>query len=141
LAKYAAKGAKLEVNTEGTTWVEIVNFSTISSGGGEVEKIDATTHDSAAGAREYVAGFKGEFTADFEIMYDPGHASHQLLATYFGSGAVKDWKLTLPTTPSAVITFSGYVSKLPLPNLPVDGMMTIPVGLQLASAPTFPTGS
>lgn len=142
MAKYAAKGAIIEIgDTDGgasVTWTPIAQFRSISTSGGEAERIDATTHDSTGGYREFVAGFKGETSFSFEIMYDPADTSHDLLVTLYGTGETRDVRITVPSSPTANITFEAFVTNFPLPQLPVDDMMTVEVSMTVAGAITFP---
>lgn len=142
MAKYAAKGAVISIGDSSggasAQYTDISNFRSISSTGGEAERIDVTTHDSVGGYREFVQGFKGESSVTFEILYDPADASHQLLGELYASGDVRDVKITLPDADDSEILFEAFVSTFPIPTLPIDDAMTVEITLTVAGAITFP---
>lgn len=128
--KFAAKGATLTINA-----VAIPSFRAISSSGGEAERIDVTTHDSAGAYREFVSGFKGEQSVGVEILWDPGDAAHIGLKTLFDAGTVVTVIVGLPqATPAATITFSAYIASFPIPPLPIDGAIALTFTLQVSGA-------
>ena len=142
MAKYAAKGAQIAIGNDrggaSSQYTDIANFRSISSSGGEAERIDVTSHDSVGGYREFVQGFKGETSVTFEILYDPAHASHELLGALYASGEVRDIKITLTDDDASEIHFEAFVSTFPIPNLPIDDAMTVEITLTVAGAITFP---
>jgi predicted secreted protein len=133
MAKYALKGTTLTIDsTLITQWVPS------GSSGGEAEKIDVTTMDSAGGYREFLSGFKGESTYSFYIEYDPAAASHLKLADLYASGVAKAVSIGLPTTPAKSITFSASVSQFSIPTGDAGSSLRVEVTLTIAGAITFP---
>jgi predicted secreted protein len=127
MAKYPAKGSTLSINS-----VLIPQWRDGSSSGGEAERIDVTTMDSAGNRREFLQGFKGEMSYSFTLEYDPALTSHQGLATLFGAGTVVPVIIGLPQVGTgAQIAFSAFISTFGLPNAEVAGSLNIPVTLTI----------
>lgn len=138
--KYAAKGAQLHVEDPQNPgqWLLVPSFRDGTQSGGEAERIDVTTHDSPGGRREFRAGFKGESTYSFGIVYDPANAVHQYLAVLYDSGDTVNWRIVLVDTAASEILFAGYVSNFPIPNLPIDGPMDMSPSVQVTGDIEFP---
>jgi predicted secreted protein len=133
LAKYPAKGVTLTVNS-----VAVPGLVDIGSSGGEAEEIEVTSHDTVGAYREFVQGFKGRAAFTFTIRWDPALAGHDALHTLYGTGAVVPVVIGLPTTPAASITFSAFVSNIPIPSMPIDGALNLEISMTVSGAITFP---
>lgn len=129
MGKFAAKGSTLTIDA-----VVIPQFRGISSSGGEAERIDVTTHDSAGAYREFVSGFKGEQSVSIDIVYDPALAAHIGLKTLYDSGEVVEVIVGVPTTIASTITFDAYIASFPIPSLPIDGEVALTFTLQVSGA-------
>lgn len=75
----------------------------------EAEEIDVTSHSSANATREFIAGLRDAGELNFPINLDYNNATHALLKTLYGSGAVRNWRIVIPTSPTSTLSFSGYV--------------------------------
>jgi hypothetical protein len=127
MAKYPAKGTTLTINS-----VVIPQWRDGSGSGGEAERIDVTTMDSAGSRREFLQGFKGEASYTFTLEYDPALAAHQGLATLYGAGTVVPVVIGLPQVGTgAQISFSAFISTFGLPNAEVAGSLNVPVTLTI----------
>lgn len=141
MAKYAGRGVGLNVDG-----MDVPNFSSISSSGGEAERIDVTTHDTVGRYREFRSSFASEITITFDIMYDPCDPGHQHLIELFQTGQVvpvivEMWGVpeqTPEVTDAPVITFNGFISAFPIPAFPIDGPWTVTVSITLAGELAWP---
>lgn len=112
-----------------TTFTNIANVRTFSGFDGSASEIDVTNLDSIA--KEFRLGLTdpGQFT--FEIDYDNDNAGHIALRARQISGALSNFKLTLPN--ATVITFSAYVKKFSLGG-GVDAVAKTAVDLRISGA-------
>jgi predicted secreted protein len=146
MARYKGTGVTIEYGdaSGGTsiTWVAVAQVREVGSGpgGGQASEIDITDHDSTGGYRQFLQGLKDAGTMDFTVNYDPAHASHAAasgLASMYGSGATRDWRITLTDAADSTITFEAYVSQFqPIPQF--DDALIANVTLRIAGAVTFP---
>lgn len=134
MAKYATKGVTLSVNAVTIPGLVAIGPST----GGEAEDIEVTSHDTVGAFREFVSGFKSRATIDFTIRWDPALAAHDGLMTLYGSGAVVAFIIGLPTTPAANITFSGFISNIPVPALGISDALDLTITVTVSGAITLP---
>lgn len=111
------------------TFTNIANVRTFSGFDGSASEIDVTNLDSIA--KEFRLGLTdpGQFT--FEIDYDSANAGHTALRAKQVSGALSNFKLTLPN--AAVITFTAYVKKFSLGG-GVDAVAKTAVDLRISGA-------
>jgi hypothetical protein len=127
MSKFPAKGSTLSINS-----VTIPQWRDGSGSGGEAERIDVTTMDSAGSRREFLQGFKGELSYSFTIEWDPGLTAHQGLATLYGAGTVVPVVIGLPQVGTgAQIAFNAFISTFGLPNAEVAGSLNVPVTLTI----------
>jgi hypothetical protein len=112
-----------------TTFTNIANVRTFSGFDGAASEIDVTNLDSIA--KEFRLGLTdpGQFT--FEIDYDSANAGHTALRAKQVSGALSNFKLTLPN--ATVITFTAYVKKFSLGG-GVDAVAKTSVDLRISGA-------
>lgn len=112
-----------------TTFTSIANVRTFSGFDGSASEIDVTNLDSIA--KEFRLGLTdpGQFT--FEIDYDSANAGHTALRAKQVSGALSNFKLTLPN--AAVIAFTAYVKKFSLGG-GVDAVAKTAVDLRISGA-------
>lgn len=133
---YIGLGTTLEYSDDdGTTWTEVARLSEIGEiGFGEVDQVEVTGYDSTNRTREYIAGLAdppelevtGVFTAD---------ESHEAVAGFHESGAVIQWRATLPDD-VAQITFDAYVANFSVtPQL--EDRIEFMATLQASGRPTL----
>lgn len=93
-----------------TTFTNVANIKVFSGFDGTASEIDVTNLDSVA--KEFRLGLvdPGQFTC--EIDYDSLNPGHIALRARQVSGALSQFKLTLPNT--TVVTFNGFVKKFDL---------------------------
>lgn len=90
-------GAKFFLDDAGTL-TEISDVMSVTPPSPTVETIDTTTHGSAGGVREFIAGLIDAGEGSIRINYLPGSASDALLAAAVLSRAVKPWKINVPAS-------------------------------------------
>lgn len=144
MTKYSSFGAALAIGSgliaTTPTYVTIAQVSNVAGPSMALDTVDVTTHDSAGGFREFVAGLADAGEVTFDLVYDPDSATHanssggvvyrlhQRTATAF--------KLTLTDTTATVITFDAFVTAFE-PSEPVDGAMTASLTLKITGQLTW----
>lgn len=99
-------GTKLEINTTGTTYVQVKGFTDFSGlGGGSAAVIDTTDFDSVA--KEKSMGLPDEGQVSCNFIYLPKDAGQIALRANRGSRAVTKLRLTL--IDGTKYEFSAYV--------------------------------
>jgi predicted secreted protein len=134
MAKYAAKGTKLQVEIS-SVFTDIPNLGDITLSVGQTDLIPATTHDSANSFKEYLNGFKDsdEFTG--VIKYDPANAVHEYIRAAHGGSAI-NMKLILPDVGNATFAFSALVRNFQV-AAPVEGSLDANITFKPTGAITF----
>lgn len=104
----------LTITASGTatpnTWTAINNLKTFSGFDGQASELDRTSLTSVA--KEVVLGLVDFGQFSFDVDYDYNDAGQAAVLAAQVSGALKNFKLTLPD--SHVASFSAYVKKLPM---------------------------
>lgn len=119
-----------------TTVAEVIN---ISGPNMSRELPDATHLGSPNGYREFIGGLKDGGEVTLECNWIPGNATQDQstgLLSIFDSGATKNWKVTLPTTPTVTMTFAGVVSAFE-PDIPVDDKLGLSVTIKVSGKVTL----
>lgn len=101
------------------------------------EMKDVTSHDST-GLREFIPLLR-EYS-DFVIggNFIAGDTNGQIgLQADQAAGTLQTFVLTLPTTVTATVSFSAYVSKFKIGGLDVDGNQTFSATLKISGAATM----
>lgn len=121
---------KLELNTTGSTWVEIAKCKSISFPDFSTTAVDITNLASPDYAKEYVPGMVDAGSVTFQCEYTS--------ATYVQlTGLVrttKNWRITSPTGVADVVQFSGFLTKVALAMSP-DEEMVIDAELRTSGLP------
>lgn len=131
MAGIAAFGTQLQ---KGST--PIAEVTNITGPGLSVDTIDVTSHDSADGYEELVAGIirSGEVTLDLNFM--PANATHKALVTDLASRQANTYSLVFPDTAQTTWSFSALVTGFS-PGAPYDGKLSASVTLKLTGKPTL----
>lgn len=142
MAKFKALGTQLQMATVGapTVFTTVAQIRTISGPGGDTDEIDVTTHDSAAGFKETLAGFKDPGEISIEGILDASAATHDGttgLAARYTDGATVNWKMILPDTGSSTLTFPGWVKNFTIDSS-FDDALKFSATIRVAGAITFP---
>lgn len=135
MAKFRAKGAILTLDG-----VVIEQWRDGTHSGGDAERIDVTTHDTSGSSREFLAGFDGENTYEFELIWDANLPGAQKLEELKASGEEVPGILTYPDTGESH-TFDAVVMRYAMPSTALDGALVRPVTLSLSNIELVATAS
>lgn len=129
-------GGQVWMGPSGGSLTMIAELKTFDPPVPEREVIEATTHDSAAGAKEFVAEGvfdPGELT--FQINYIANSAGDVSLAAAIGDGVKRDFRLVAKAASgSSQKTFSGFVTKYGQDPVPTSGLQTASVTVKVTGA-------
>lgn len=142
MAKYAAFGTQLRMGTSTSTGATtlIIGVHNMTGPGGDTEEIDVTAHDSTGSFRETLASFRDPGELNFDIRYDPAHASHNTATGIIGAwqdGVTRYWTMTLTDAASSVVEFFAWVKSFTMSS-PFDGPLDASATLRLTGLPVFP---
>lgn len=99
------------------------------------EVVDATSHDSAEGWREFISGLRIQKDASLILNYVPGGSAFDDLKEDFDADEPHKYKITFPGGTESVI-FSAFVTDLS-PAPPMADKMTLSVTLKPTGKPTW----
>lgn len=92
-----SQGTKLEINTTGTTYVQVKGLKDFSGlGGGSAAVIDTTDLDSTA--KEKQMGLQDEGQVSVNLIYIASDAGQKALRAARGTGAKLKFRITLSDT-------------------------------------------
>ena len=134
-------GATLQVgsNASPTTWTSIAEVVTISGPEVSSDLVEASTLDSAAGYKEFIAGNQDGGTLSLTLNFVNTSAQRDLRALQ-GALVASPFRLLLPTSPTSWFYFDGRLvdwSQGAEPNAP----MQAEVGIKISGAVTFSSGT
>jgi predicted secreted protein len=98
--------------------------------------IDVTNHSSTGSYREFINGLKDGGDLTFEVIYDPGDASIDLLRQDFDSGNINAWRIEFPDNPGTHgtwWTFSGLVTNFSV-AIPTDDAVKLNCTIKVTGA-------
>ncbi len=130
------------INAFGTTWgiefvaatfTDVAEVTSIDVLDIDVETIDVSSHDSANGWREFVAGLKDAGELSMEVNYDP--ALHGTIFAELGEAA-KGHRITLPGTGGATVEFQALVTGFSA-QAPFDDKLAASITLKVTGAVTI----
>lgn len=133
--KYSSFGAVLNVDITATMTL-IAGVRDISGPSAGLSTVDATAHDSANRWREFVPGLLDGGEVSFEIVYDPGAATHTTLSGALTGATEESFELVLQDTSSTKYEFSGYVTGFETGN-PVEGYLSANVTIKVSGEIDF----
>lgn len=116
-----------------TTISEITN---ISGPNLSADTLDATTHDSSDGYREFVQGLRdgGEFTVEGNLDHDNNVST---IKTQFDTSSVVSATITMPTSPSQTQWVANVITTGLSTEAPHDGLITYSAGMKITGKPTL----
>jgi predicted secreted protein len=122
MAKYAAKGAILAVNTVAapTVFTTIPGVKDFNLPIGTADQIDVTTHDSAGGYKEYVNGLMDSAAISIPTVWDGANATHAALIAALQAGTALGYKITGKETSPKTYSFQGLVTAIDI-SWPIGG--------------------
>lgn len=134
--KYAAKGATIEhggAASGAESYAAIDAVQALGVPSDTADLLDASSHDSPSGRKEYVNGLIDSDDLSISIIYDSADAVHELLRAAAG-GVAQHFRITLNGPASNTIhTFDALVTGFNI-DLPHDGLTTATVTLKRTGA-------
>lgn len=129
-------GGKLQVGNGASpeVFTDIAEIVSIDGPNLSLEEKDATTLDSG-GVKQTIPGLVDYGSLDLE-MYFIKHSTQTQLRGDATSRVERHYKITMPTSPTTVGTFTGYVNKWGQGMSPTDPM-SAKVGIKINSAITW----
>ncbi len=114
-----------------------------SIGGIEItaDTMDVTALDSDGGYREFIQTFKDGGEVPLEGFFEAEDAGQTALQTAMDSGAVEDYTITFPTTPSAAWEFKAMVTLFKVGDIEVDGAVQFAATLKVSGKPVLNIGT
>lgn len=95
MSERIGQGSLLAVSSDGgTTWTNIARIETIGEfSTGEFDDVEVTTHDSASGFKEYIAGLADAGELEFTGVWIAEATQRSLIGL---RGLMRDWRVTVP---------------------------------------------
>ena len=116
-------GVELWLAASGGALVKVAELLTLTPPTQSRETIDVTTHDSPAGAMEFIVEEifdTGEIS--FQVHYIAESADDDALLTALTTGAEQDWKIVVKTeSATADVEGAGFVTSYGPSDMPVNG--------------------
>jgi len=107
-----------------------------------IETLDATSHSSAGGYREWLPSFKdaGQVTAEMNFVpSDPNQNPTTGLISDFDNRTLRNFEIEFPDIAGTTVSFAAYVTGFQI-NAPIDGILSANLTLRITGAPTWGTG-
>lgn len=138
MAKYAAKGAILAVNTVAapTVYTTIPGVKDFGLSIGSPDQIDVTSHDSSGGYKEFVSGLMDTNEITVPIVWDGANATHAALVAALQAGTVLGYKITGRESTPKTYSFSANITGLDI-SWPVTGAQEATLTLKPTGAITI----
>lgn len=119
-------GSELWMGPAGGTLVKVSELLSVTPPRRSRETIDATTHDSPAGAQEFIAaGIYDPGEVGFSVNYIAGSAGDDAMILAVTDGEIRDFKIVAKSAADTEdIEFSGFVTEYGPDDLPTSGKQT-----------------
>lgn len=129
-------GAIFEYSTDGgTTWIPIAQITKIRPYAAKADVIDVSSHDSASGYREKLAGLLEVGQAQLDLNYDEKNTGHAWLLTNLG--VASNFRVTFYAASAPKhAAFAGFVAGL-TPELPHDNKQTATATIEITGVVTI----
>lgn len=137
-AAKTAFGAELWMGPAGGTLVKVAELLSVTPPTRSREMIDATTHDSAAGAQEFIAaGIYDPGEISFQGNYIAGSAGDDAMVAAVTDGVLRDWKIVAKSAAATEdMEGSGFLNSYGVDDLPTDGKQTFSGAIKVSGAIT-----
>lgn len=137
----SAFGTLVKIGDGGTpeTFTTIAELADIGGPALELEAMDATSHSSTDGWREFIGGLLNGGEVSLEIHFVPTHATHSYSAGLIHdmvNRTLRNFKIVFPNVSATTWTFAALVTGFE-PKEPVDDKLTAAVTLQISGKPTL----
>lgn len=137
----SAFGTLLKIGDGGGTEVftTIAEVTDLSGPGLEMDTIEATSHSSTAGWKEYVAGLLNAGEVGFSVNFIPTNATQS-----YSSGLIRDmvnrtarhFQLVFPNVGNTTWAFTALVTGFE-PSEPIDDVLKADITLTITGQPTL----
>jgi hypothetical protein len=131
-------GVELWMAAHGSSLVKVAELITVSAPVQKRSTIDATTHDSPAGAQEFIV--EGTFdpgTISGQVNYIAGSAGDTALLTALTGGALQDFKIVPKAAAGTYdVTFSGFLTSYGPDAMPTNGKQTASFEVKISGTVT-----
>lgn len=116
-------GAELWMGPAGGTLVQIAELLSVTPPKRSREVIDATTHDSAGGAQEFIgSGIYDPGMINGQVHYIAGSAGDDAWVAAITDGELRDFKVVVKSSADTEdLTFSGFVTEYGPDDMPIEG--------------------
>ena len=137
----SAFGTLLKIGDGGgpETFTTIAEVTSISGPGLSLDPIEATSHDSTGGWREFIGGLLEAGEVSFDINYIPTNATHDAstgLIADMVARTVRNFQLVFPDGSSTTWSFAALVTSFE-PGEPIDDKLSASVSLKITGQPTL----
>lgn len=131
---FAPRGTALQHSPDGVTYTTIGKISKIQNTGSKADLADITNMDSPTIYREFLPTLADAGEVTFDMNFEPGDASQQVLNTDFQAQTEGYYKIVLPGALGNA-TFRAFVSSQDF-DLPIDKQGTKALKLKVTGAIT-----
>jgi predicted secreted protein len=138
MAKFRSKGFIILIGVAPAPTTPIPQLGDCSIDlGSRDDLIDVTTHDSAAGVREFLDnGYKTTMTISASMLWDPANAVQEVVRAAYEAGTTVYVICTIPDTGAATLSGSGRIKTFNVPE-PVQGRLEANWSYEGFGATTF----
>lgn len=127
-------GTELHMGPSGGALVKVAELLTVNPPKRSRDTIDVTTHDSPAGAMEFIAaGVYDPGEVSGQINYVAGNAGDDAFVAAIADGTLRDFKIVAKAaTGTENLTFAGFVTEYGVDDMPVDGKQTASFSIKVS---------
>jgi len=121
------------------SFTTIAEVTDISGPGLELDAIEATSHSSTGGYKEFIGGLLDGGEVSFEISFIPTNATHSYtsgLIYALRNRTVRNFQLVFPNVGATTWAFAALVTGFE-PKEPVDDKLSASVTLKITGQPTL----
>src|SRR5690242_18452314 len=138
MSKYTSKGAQLQKSIS-SVFTTIVQMKSIDYPDAEVETVDITALDSAAGKEYGTTGYVDGGEAGGSGFFDPAGTTHKNLTESLAAppSAADSWKIINSDGASTAWPFSAFLTKF-TPKAEVGQFLMFDLKLRLTGTVTYP---
>ena len=103
-----------------------------------VDTVEVTTHDSADGYKEYLAGLLDAGEVPLDGFFDPADTTgQQAMLTAAQARTAGTCVITFPASTKATWTFEGLITRIKIGDSPVDGAIPFSASIKPTGKPVF----
>ncbi len=137
MAKIKARGVVIKYGAAATPTTNMSQVAEISYEGGNWDRVDTTTLDSAGNTKTYDTTVKEPPSLDVKVMLDPAGVDHEFIRANHASGALVYLTLVLPDTGTAQFALSGHITNYSIGGITMGGMLEMSFTFNAAGVETF----